>query len=85
MAKSGIVVFWYRSIHIFLKNCHIDFHGGSTYLHSCRVYFMEPYLDGVEDSLQRSGEMAQWLRALSILTEVLSSSPSNYMVAHNHW
>jgi hypothetical protein len=31
-----------------------------------------------------AGEMAQWLRALTILPEVLSSNPSNHMVAHNH-
>ena len=30
-------------------------------------------------------EMAQWLRALTALSEVLSSIPSNHMVAHNHW
>ena len=29
-------------------------------------------------------EMAQWLRALTALLEVLSSIPSNHMVAHNH-
>jgi hypothetical protein len=28
--------------------------------------------------------MAQWLRALTALPEVLSSIPSNHMVAHNH-
>jgi hypothetical protein len=28
--------------------------------------------------------MAQWLRALSALPEVLSSIPSNHVVAHNH-
>jgi hypothetical protein len=28
--------------------------------------------------------MAQWLRALTALPEVLSSVPSNHMVAHNH-
>jgi hypothetical protein len=28
--------------------------------------------------------MAQWLRALDALPEVLSSIPSNHMVAHNH-
>jgi hypothetical protein len=34
---------------------------------------------------KRSGEMAQlWLRALTALPEVLSSIPSNHMVAHNH-
>jgi len=29
-------------------------------------------------------EMAQQLRALTALPEVLSSIPSNHMVAHNH-
>jgi hypothetical protein len=29
-------------------------------------------------------EMTQWLRALTALPEVLSSNPSNHMVAHNH-
>jgi hypothetical protein len=28
--------------------------------------------------------MAQWLRALTALPEVLSSVPSNHMVAHDH-
>jgi hypothetical protein len=31
-----------------------------------------------------SGEMAQWLRALTVLPKVLSSNSSNHMVAHNH-
>jgi hypothetical protein len=33
-----------------------------------------------------AGEMAQWLKALpeTALPEVLSSVPSNHMVAHNH-
>jgi hypothetical protein len=31
-----------------------------------------------------AGEMAQRLRALTILPKVLSSNPSNHMVAHNH-
>jgi hypothetical protein len=31
-----------------------------------------------------AGEMAQRLRALIVLPEVLSSNPSNHMVAHNH-
>jgi hypothetical protein len=29
-------------------------------------------------------EMAQWLKAMTALPEVLSSIPSNHMVAHNH-
>ena len=32
----------------------------------------------------KAGEMAQWLRALTALSEVLSSIPSNHMMAHNH-
>jgi hypothetical protein len=28
--------------------------------------------------------MAQWLRALTVLPEVLSSNPWNHKVAHNH-
>ena len=36
-------------------------------------------------NLQRgAGEMAQWLRALAALPEVLGSIPSNHMVARNH-
>jgi hypothetical protein len=31
-----------------------------------------------------AGEMAQRLRALTVLPKVLSSNPSNHMVAHNH-
>jgi hypothetical protein len=31
-----------------------------------------------------AGEMAQRLRALAALPEVLSSIPSNHIVAHNH-
>jgi hypothetical protein len=31
-----------------------------------------------------AGEMAQRLRALTVLPKVLSSNPTNHMVAHNH-
>jgi hypothetical protein len=31
-----------------------------------------------------AGEMVQWLRVLTALPKVLSSNPSNHMVAHNH-
>jgi hypothetical protein len=31
-----------------------------------------------------AGEMAQWIRALTVFPEVLSSIPSNHMVVHNH-
>jgi hypothetical protein len=32
----------------------------------------------------RAGEMAQWIRALTVLPKVLSSNPSKHMMAHNH-
>jgi hypothetical protein len=35
-------------------------------------------------TLQRAGEMAQWVRALTALPKFLSSNLSNHMVAHNH-
>jgi hypothetical protein len=31
-----------------------------------------------------AGEMAKQVRALTALLKVLSSNPSNHMVAHNH-
>jgi hypothetical protein len=34
--------------------------------------------------LRGAGEIAQWLRALTALPEVLSSVADNHMVAHNH-
>jgi hypothetical protein len=34
--------------------------------------------------INRAGEMAQQLRALTALPEVLSSMPSSHVVAHNH-
>jgi hypothetical protein len=37
-----------------------------------------------KDLTGRAGEMAQGLRALTALPEVLSSVPRNHMVAHNH-
>ena len=32
-----------------------------------------------------AGELAQWLRVPTALPKVLSSNPSNHIVAHNHW
>jgi hypothetical protein len=31
-----------------------------------------------------AGEIVQWLRALTVLPEVLSLIPRNHMVTHNH-
>jgi hypothetical protein len=46
----------------------------------CRVSLKPP----VSKMYSRAGEMAQSVRALTALQEVLSSIPSNNMVAHNH-
>ena len=35
-------------------------------------------------TVRKAGGMAQRLRALTALLDILSSSPSNHMVAHNH-
>ena len=46
----------------------------------------EGILGGIANTKEylRAGEMAQWLRALAALPEVLSSIPNNHMVVHNH-
>jgi hypothetical protein len=41
------------------------------------------FLQELKDHLW-AGEMAQRVRALTALPEVLSSNPSNHMMAHNH-
>ena len=38
----------------------------------------------VKNTFGGPGEMAQQLRALTALPEVLSSIPSNHMMVHNH-
>jgi hypothetical protein len=38
----------------------------------------------VSKNNKQAREMAQQLRALTALPKVLSSNPSNHMVAHNH-
>jgi hypothetical protein len=49
-----------------------------------RVYFIL-FLENLSLKVKlRAGEMTQQLRALTALLEVLSSNPSNHMVAHNH-
>jgi hypothetical protein len=35
-------------------------------------------------SYSGAGEIAQWLKALDALPKVISSIPSNHIVAHNH-
>lgn len=31
-----------------------------------------------------AGEVAHWLKALAVLSEVLSSTPDNHIVTHSH-
>jgi hypothetical protein len=42
------------------------------------------YFEFIKEGKAQAGEMAQWVRALIALPKVLSSNPSNHMVAHNH-
>ena len=39
---------------------------------------------GSKSCTSQAGEMAEWVRTLTALLKILSSNPSNYMVAHNH-
>jgi hypothetical protein len=45
---------------------------------------LNPRKTGNKNNSSQAGEMAHRLRALTALPEVLSSIPSNHMVAHNH-
>ena len=57
----------------------------NNYLTNCLVFCIEILYKKVKNKKNyRAGEMAQWLRALTGLPEVLSSIPSTHMVAHNH-
>jgi hypothetical protein len=42
------------------------------------------FQEKISNACLGAGEMAQQLRALIALPKVLSSNPSNHMVAHNH-
>jgi hypothetical protein len=53
----------------------------------CKANNLTPNLELFKSRRKWAGEMvksSQWLRALTALPEVLSSNPSNHMVAHNH-
>jgi hypothetical protein len=43
-----------------------------------------PHIHIIKNKRPRAREMAQRLRTLAVLPEVLSSIPSNHMVTHNH-
>jgi hypothetical protein len=53
-----------------------------TNIHTAKVPIHIKYFFKV--LVEEAGEMAQWLRAMTALPEVLSSNPSNHMVAHDH-
>jgi hypothetical protein len=48
-----------------------------------KIAIMNMFKDLKQD-MNRAGEMAQQLRALTALPKVLSSNPSNHMMVHNH-
>jgi hypothetical protein len=45
---------------------------------------MENKVEKLFKNLSGAGEVAQWLRTVAALPEVLSLIPGNHMVAHNH-
>jgi hypothetical protein len=47
-------------------------------------YYRPIHLEAFKKDWKETGEMAQQLRVLTVLLEVLSSIPSNHRVAHNH-
>ena len=61
--------------HLFLKKRNALIDKSDNYIEE--VYFFK-------NSIIRAGEMAQCLRAQTALPKVLSSNPSNHMVAHIH-
>jgi hypothetical protein len=54
------------------------------YMHVVKIQTYSKINKSFKNYLFGAREMAQWLRALTALPEVLSSIPSNHMVAHNH-
>jgi hypothetical protein len=68
------------------KNIWLGGHGSREYLgereKGIKMYCIKTILN--KNMYQRAGEMAQWLRAVTIFPEVLSSIPSNHMVAQRH-
>jgi hypothetical protein len=46
--------------------------------------FISDYSLNAKRNIFRAGKMAQRVRALTVLPKVLSSNPSNHIVAHNH-
>jgi hypothetical protein len=62
--------------HLFLKKRNALIDKSDNYMEAVYIFF--------KNSVIRAGEMAQWLRAQTALPKVLSSNPSNHMVAHIH-
>jgi hypothetical protein len=57
---------------------------GQPGLHRETLSRKNPKPTVIENVEAGAGEMAQGVRALTALPKVLSSNPSNHMVAHNH-
>jgi hypothetical protein len=70
------------SKHDLIPNCIAGWRDGLT-VKSASLQQI-PASDLLDIDFMGAGEMAQWLRALTALLKVLSSNPSNHLVAHNH-
>jgi hypothetical protein len=75
-------------VHDFNPNTSDAEAGGFLFIQDQRGYIVPDqsglYNEILSQKTIRAGEIAQWLRALTALPEVLNSIPSNHMVAHNH-
>jgi len=49
----------------------------------CWIKSVKKNID-LKNNLSGAGELAQQLRAQTVLPEIVSSNPSNHMVTHNH-
>jgi hypothetical protein len=58
--------------------------GLHTEFQDSQGYTEKPCLKKLKKKKKWTGKMAHWLGTLTALPEVLSSIPSNHMVAHNH-
>jgi DNA repair protein RadC len=56
--------------------------GGHTHMTTLNIAKM--FTQTWKNYFGRAGEMAQHVRAVTVLLKVLSSNSSNHMVAHNH-
>ena len=63
-----------------------EFEASLIYISNFKFQDNQGYVETLSQKQKQmgAGEMAQRVRALTALLKVLSSNPTNHMVAHNH-